>query len=338
MVAVNARGGNYVPLLVALVCLVAIGLSGATLTSADTSMVPNIAQGPDFAEGGGTQGGDGTTSEREAGTGIGTGEDRYIEFTRCIDLLTSPLVVLGIVALYGLFLAGVARRFSAAASVLVGLTLVPPLAIGYFFLTNCSGGSVIGPGGANAGGVARGLGASSPVPAWMLIPFVLGVVAVGAAVLVLGSNDVEEFETSTDEEDATPDDAVDDVAAAAGAAADRIDTTADVDNEVFRAWREMTDHLDIPNPESSTTGEFAHAAIEAGMNRDDVLALKGLFDEVRYGQADPSADREERAVSVLRDIESTYSDSADDADSTTKDTDEDRSDDADDASAGGDGR
>jgi hypothetical protein len=68
----------------------------------------------------------------------------------------------------------------------------------------------------------------------------------------------------------------------------------------------MTDHLEIPNPESSTTGEFAHAAIDAGMDRDDVMALKGLFDEVRYGTADPSIDREERAVEVLRRIEDAY--------------------------------
>lgn len=354
MVAENSRGGNYVPLLIALVCLVAIGLSGATLTSADTSMVPNIAQGPDFGEGGGTQD-DGTTSDRDASGAIGSGEERYTEFTRCIDFLTSPLVVIGIVALYALSLAGVAKQFSAAASVLVGLTLVPPLAVGYFFLTNCQGGSVIGPGGGGgAGGVARGLGASSPVPAWMLIPLVLGLVAVGAAVLVFGSNDVEEFET-TEEDDDEPDAAVDDVAAAAGAAADRIDTEADVDNEVFEAWREMTNHLDIPNPESSTTGEFAHAAIAAGMDRDDVLALKGLFDEVRYGQAEPSTDREERAVSVLRDIESTYSDStasddehADgagdappDADDATNDADAAGGTDGDDAEGspdGGDGR
>jgi hypothetical protein len=140
----------------------------------------------------------------------------------------------------------------------------------------------------------------------MLVPLLVGVIFVGAAVLVWGSNDAEEFEVEEDDEET--DAAVGDVAATAGAAADRIETAADVDNEVFRAWQEMTDHLEIPHPESSTTGEFAQAAIEAGMNRDDVLDLKGLFDEVRYGTADPSTDREERAVAVLRRIEDAYGD------------------------------
>jgi hypothetical protein len=94
----------------------------------------------------------------------------------------------------------------------------------------------------------------------------------------------------------------------AGRAADRIerDVGAPVENEVFRAWREMTERLDAPSPRSSTPGEFAQAAIEAGLDPADVSELTDLFREVRYGGADPTSEREERAAAVLRRIEREY--------------------------------
>jgi hypothetical protein len=79
-----------------------------------------------------------------------------------------------------------------------------------------------------------------------------------------------------------------------------------VENEVYLAWREMTGHLDVPRPETSTPAEFATAAEAVGMNDAHVEELTELFREVRYGGAAPTEDREQRALAALRDIESTY--------------------------------
>jgi len=55
----------------------------------------------------------------------------------------------------------------------------------------------------------------------------------------------------------------------------------------------------------STPGEFAEAAIEAGLDEDDVGQPTQLFEEVRYGKRDPES-REERAIEVFRAIEAAY--------------------------------
>lgn len=103
------------------------------------------------------------------------------------------------------------------------------------------------------------------------------------------------------------------VGTAAGRAADRIEADAGeaIDNEVYRAWRDMTTLLDVDRPETSTPGEFAEAAVEAGMGRIHVEELTRLFEDVRYGRAETTDDRESRAVDVLRRIEAEYADDAD---------------------------
>jgi len=114
------------------------------------------------------------------------------------------------------------------------------------------------------------------------------------------------------EEPATP--AVDPdlqaVGEAAGDAADRIEAEATVDNEVYRAWREMVRHLQVSQPETTTPEEFEVAAVAAGMAGEDVAELTRLFAEVRYGERDPDG-REERAVAALRRIEATYAEGTD---------------------------
>lgn len=98
------------------------------------------------------------------------------------------------------------------------------------------------------------------------------------------------------------------VAAAAGRAADRIaDVDArDVDNEVYRAWREMTDLLEVDRPETTTPGEFEAAAVDAGLHEHHVSRLTRLFEDVRYGHEATTAERESRAVETLRAIEASY--------------------------------
>ena len=115
-------------------------------------------------------------------------------------------------------------------------------------------------------------------------------------------------EESEDADDGTDSSAA--VGRAAGRAADRLERTVDVDNEVYRAWREMTTLLDVERPESSTPGEFAAAAVDAGLSQSDVSELTRLFEAVRYGDRDPEG-REEPALAVFRRIEAEYAEEED---------------------------
>ncbi|MFC7194534.1 DUF4129 domain-containing protein [Halosimplex aquaticum] len=138
---------------------------------------------------------------------------------------------------------------------------------------------------------------------------VFGVVLVGTAAVLLrasgGETVTDVSQGSAAAEDGDPVDPRD-LAVAAGRAADRLEArNADVDNEVYRAWWEMTSLLDVPNPDSATPGEFAEAAVAVGLREDDVTELTRLFEEVRYGERDAES-REELAVSVFRAIEDSY--------------------------------
>ena len=58
--------------------------------------------------------------------------------------------------------------------------------------------------------------------------------------------------------------------------------------------------------ELPTPGEFAAAAVDAGIDREDVVELTGLFERVRYGSEAATADREARALDALRRIDDQY--------------------------------
>ena len=134
---------------------------------------------------------------------------------------------------------------------------------------------------------------------------VAGVVLVGAVGMMYRSMSEEDVVVPSEDIDDEPD--LDEFAAAAGRAADRIEEHAvDVDNAVYRAWVEMTDLIEVDNPDVYSPGEFAETAVDLGMDESDVSELTNLFNEVRYGDRDAST-REDRAVSVLRNIESAYS-------------------------------
>ena len=96
------------------------------------------------------------------------------------------------------------------------------------------------------------------------------------------------------------------VGSAAGRTADRLERSGVGANEVYRAWTAMTSHFRIANRRSRTPGEFAAAAERAGMEGTDVRELTELFESVRYGDREPSEADEDRAVRLLRRIESRY--------------------------------
>jgi len=115
-----------------------------------------------------------------------------------------------------------------------------------------------------------------------------------------------------------PSDDLDTIGEVAGRAADDVESAATpeaADNAIYRAWSEMVDLLDAPDPQSGTPRQFASAAVEAGMDPGEVDVLTRTFEEVRYGGASLSPERRERATEALRRIEAPHGE--DDASDTT---------------------
>lgn len=96
------------------------------------------------------------------------------------------------------------------------------------------------------------------------------------------------------------------IGAAAATAAAEIEDAEDPDNEIYRAWASMAARMDVGDPETSTPGEFAAAAIDAGIDRRHVDDLTRLFESVRYGTAQPTPERIERARRTFERIAEEY--------------------------------
>lgn len=308
---------DAVILSISALALAALGAAAATLESAVT-----LGAG----EGGGSVG-----SGPVDGSGRGTGPSPLLpgeitgEFAPvCFPILREPLVVAAI----GLVFVGLFtyiyrdNRDAFSAFVVCGVVAIPT-AIVWALLAFC---------GAPLGSTTRmdDLGISSPsettnetriplfgggsgeasgaaVSAPTLAVFVLvGIALLGALAVVLATRGDDEDDVEGPEPPASAEADIAAVARAAGTAADRIAADAPVDNEVFRAWGEMTDALELESPETTTPAAFEAAAVEVGMAPDDVEELRRLFEEVRYGGEAPSAERERRAMSALRRIEAEY--------------------------------
>jgi hypothetical protein len=192
-------------------------------------------------------------------------------------------IILTVVALFGL-----SYLLFLFLSWLVGSPGMPILAPG--------NGSILGGGGGGSGPVRRS-------PESLILLLVLVLAALGAVASLLGTA-TDDGEASERSDEGTADAAA--VGRAAGRAADRLEGETDIENEVYRTWREMTELLDVDRPGTSTPGEFATAAIEAGLGREDVDELTRLFEDVRYGETRPSEAHERRAIAVFRRIEGRY--------------------------------
>ncbi|KKF38992.1 hypothetical protein FK85_32195, partial [Halorubrum saccharovorum] len=153
-----------------------------------------------------------------------------------------------------------------------------------------------------------GEGAAS-APELLFVLLVIAALAASVGVLLLAGGDDEATPgagaAEDDPEDSEPD--LTAVGRTAGEAADRIEES-DAENEVYRAWRDMTTVLDVDRPASSTPAEFAAAAVDAGVDEEPVATLTEVFERVRYGGEDATDDRERRAVEALRRIEERYGD------------------------------
>jgi len=309
----------------ALLCLAVIAFAGATLDTTTDTTSGFGAGNPGVDD---DLGGERTPTSNPSGDSEGD-QNSLIDldtesgplFNLCVQWLrTTPAQLLLLGGLVAFFLC--LRWLDDAATALTfSLVVAYPGALIYLVLTACrneetgelfdlsDAGRPVQEGGGIAGGASS---VTSPdVPTAVLLLLVGGTV-VGVAVLVLTSShdQTEEHEELAEEPEPESEPAADvrAIGAAAGRAADRIEqeTGGVFENEVYRAWAEMTEQLAVERPASSTPAEFATAAVEAGIDTEDVERLTALFEAVRYGGREPTAERETEAVETLRRIESAY--------------------------------
>ncbi|MFC7213094.1 DUF4129 domain-containing protein [Saliphagus sp. GCM10025334] len=297
-------------LAVALLVIVAIGLVAATIT---TPIDPG-SDGTGFGDGDGEGSGQGASEGEPYSDNRGDEPGTPPEFLQY--LVYALLIMLALVVVWYLISNRRDLVKIGAATILITLILstIVYLLLKYGeqpeFVTqnqtyntsnNSSGGGGTSGTGSRETDVPLNFGPLLGVLALVATIFVGGLVLSKRGSSTGGTASVEEGQDGTNTERAA-------VAAAAGRAADRIadESSTGVDNEIYRAWREMTDLLEVDRPESTTPREFAAVAVDAGLERDHVEELTGLFEAVRYGHEDTTDEREERAVSILRAIESTY--------------------------------
>lgn len=308
------------PFVVGLLAVVALALAAATV---DTAVV---------TEGGSGLGG--TGDDRLIGTGdegdVGDdtdppavdSPDDELGFGACWPAVREPPVLAAIGLFFvALFAAAFRSTGSAFAGIVVCFAAAHPIGLAWVLLAICGSPSLeaLMPGGVDGGagnlslfptgGGSLGDGAAGTVssPSVLVGALIAIAVAVLAAALLFGRRDSDDTTEATGEPSRDPDRrAAVAVGRAAGDAADRIEGATSVENEVYRAWRRMTDALEVDSPETTSPAGFAEAAVDAGMDPGDVSALTDLFERVRYGGAEPTPEREREAIATLRRIEDAY--------------------------------
>ena len=284
---------------IAVLAIFAVAVVAATIES---TVVPE-ASGPEGPDGSGGGGDGGLVPPPQSGPS--PGEALQIPFLT--EILTILIVLVALAAL--VYLYKYWRRALKTLIVIAGALGVLYL-LGTFLASpgQPSMPPIIEPGNGSLFGGGGGGGDAGPTdqPSLPAVLLLLGlVVALVATIIAYLKTTPAETDTTPDKPNGRTIDATA-VGEAAGRAADRLEQDTTVENEVYRAWREMTDLLEIPNPETSTPEEFATAAVEAGMGRDDVHELTRLFEDVRYGNSAPSTEREQRAIGIFRRIEDRY--------------------------------
>ncbi|MDZ5812032.1 DUF4129 domain-containing protein [Halorubrum sp. AD140] len=300
--------------LLALLAVGALGVAAATLDSA-------VSLGD-----GGLGGADGDASGADDPADAGTaptpsGEAAVSPPPVCYEFLREPPALVAFVAvLLGLGWATHRDTRSRMAAVVVAGALGAPLAAVGWLLSACrpadeavafefgaaaEESGLLPQGGGGGSGLGRAAGSTSaPELLFALVVIVALVASVAILFGARGDDEPDERDPAAEAEAETDPESPDlrAVGRTAGAAADRIESS-DADNEVYRAWRDMTEVLDVDRPASSTPAEFAAAAVDAGVEEGPVAELTAAFERVRYGGEDATEERERRAVAALRRIE-----------------------------------
>lgn len=287
-------------ILVAVLATLAVGLAAATLTDpVEREGIGGAGAGNESAEGGWAP-----PKGEES-----TGDIAFrIPFVRELMVL-AVAVLAGVTIAYLLIYRREAAKLLLVAALLI---LVAFLLVRFFSLPEFApAGDGVGDGGFGVGedepGIDEDDEPSPRSPTSILLFFVLSLAVLGTLLaLAVGARDADEPAADRSETAESIDAAS--IGRAAGRAADRIEGSTPADNEVYRAWEEMVDPLEVARPEATTPGEFAEAAVDAGIDPEDADELTRLFEAVRYGGRPPSESRERRAVETLRRIEATYAD------------------------------
>ncbi|WP_248908317.1 DUF4129 domain-containing protein [Halocatena marina] len=296
------------PLALALLAVLALGAAAATLNSVNQDS--NRGTSEDIGAGG-----DGSTFDLGSPS-LNTSTTASSPQTGVLQLLFAVLLLIGLVGLAIMIYQRDWRSLLPAIAMIVVLSV---LLIGLYyalqsFTTPSSQNGLIGSERSVPSGVTGGAEkAVDPVvsePSILLFGLLAVAIIVALTLLVRSTGDSPLSNTPlTAGDESTSDDSETAESAAigevAGQVADRIETDASLSNAIYRAWQEMTEQLDLQS-ESSTPGEFASAAVAAGMARDDVEELTTLFEATRYGNVDVSEEREQRALAALRRIEREY--------------------------------
>lgn len=284
--------------IVAGLAILAIGLAAATL---DSTVVPE-RNGPSGPDGIGGDGDGGLFPVPR--TGPTPGETVQIPFLSELLAILAAIVALLVLAymfihwrrVLGALIAGIVL-FGLLYALFQGLS--PPARVPQQPMPEPGNGSIFG-GGGGGGNADR----TQPTPPSVILLLVLGLALLGAVGALLRTRQ-EDHDDPSGETDIEATNAAA-VGRAAGRAADRLEETSETENEVYRTWREMTELLSVDDPGTSTPGEFAAAAVDAGLGREDVAELTRLFEDVRYGETSPSEEHERRAIAVFRRIENRY--------------------------------
>lgn len=284
-------------LLITVVAVFALGVSAATLTS-------TVQTGSDGSGGGGGIQSPQNTPDLDLEDP--RGGDQLPPIVSRIIAALMLLVVVGCLV-YGLLYR---KRAAVMIGLLVGAAVVLWLLAQLLGSLTAPDGTIGGWFGGLGGlaGDGSGSGELRSVRNLALLAAVVGLAVVAAYLFTGGDRPFSRAESDETDEDTSSDDATE-MGKIAGRAADRIedrDGDEALDNEVYEAYSEMTDQLDVPAEQSTTPREFADAAAERGMADDDVADLTALFEAVRYGGYSATADRERQAVETLRRIERRY--------------------------------
>jgi hypothetical protein len=128
---------------------------------------------------------------------------------------------------------------------------------------------------------------ATQLPLWQVVGG-LGLVILGSIVALYGLTSGSDAEQVMSQETSSTD--------SAGPPPERVTLSSDVpaSNDVYRAWNALCATLPL-DPNEQTPAEIADAAVTAGYGSESVAELTHLFCAVRYGDAEPTSDREQRA-------------------------------------------
>lgn len=309
------------PLALALLCILALGLAAATLASP-----VDVGGDQGDAQSGNSSVGSYAVNGSSDYAGSNWNLTVYEDESLCYEpLVETPMWV--VLVLAALLVAGVTTLRSNAywGVALGGLSLAPVIIIIIILTAGCPG-TIPGPPEAqNAASdtaeetqeVLTGLGPGSEGGLAVSTPTLLVGGLVVLTVVILTAS-LFLFEEESDEE-SDPDyefeaEQPEAIGRIAGEAVEEIESNEGLHNEVYRAWAKMAGELDVDHPERSTPTEFAAAARDAGVDPADIEKLTVLFEEVRYSTAEPTPERERRALEALRRIEHRYAADSDGTD------------------------